>query len=135
MSIIRSFAKSCMVALLGTETRPRMIVRGLARGYRICVSPSENLGYLLGTAESHLQRAIKKYVSAGDMVFDIGANVGYVSLSLAKRVGPTGRVIAFEPVPRNAEAFRQNIEINIITNVRLLTLAASDKPGGSHSNG
>lgn len=118
-----------MVALLGTETRPRMIVRGLARGYRICVSPSENLGYLLGTAESHLQRAIKKYVSAGDMVFDIGANIGYVSLSLAKRVGPNGRVIAFEPIPRNVEMLRKSIEVNGLTNIQLLDLAASDRDG------
>jgi Methyltransferase FkbM domain len=127
MSSIRSFAKSCIVLLLGSESRPRKIVRGLASGYRICVSPVERLGYLLGTDEPHLQNAIRDYVAAGDTVYDIGANVGYVSLSLAKRVGPSGRVIAFEPVPRNAEAFRQNIEINGITNVRLLKLAASDR--------
>jgi FkbM family methyltransferase len=113
----------------GNESKPRTIIGGLASGYQICVSPAENLGYLLGTDEPHLQKAIRAHVAAGDTVYDIGANVGYVSLSLAKRVGPSGRVIAFEPVPRNAEAFRQNIEINGITNVRLLKLAASDKPG------
>jgi len=62
-------------------------------------------------------------------VYDIGANVGYVSLSLAKQVGPSGRVIAFEPVPRNIEAFRRNIDINGLTNVRLLDAAASDAAG------
>jgi FkbM family methyltransferase len=129
MSVIRRFAKSCIVLLLGSESRPRMIIRGLASGYRICVSPAENLGYLLGTAEPHLQGIIRDYVSAGDTVYDIGANIGYVSLSLAKRVGLDGRVIAFEPVPRNADSFRQNIENNRITNVKLLEVAASDKCG------
>ncbi len=129
MTVIRSFTRSCVIFLLGTESRPRTIIRGLASGYRINVSPAEKLGYLLGTDEPHLQRAIRNHVVAGDTVYDIGANVGYVSLSLAKRVGPTGRVIAFEPIPGSADAFRQNIEINGITNVRLLDLAASDKSG------
>jgi FkbM family methyltransferase len=129
MLAIRTFAKSCIVFLLGSESRPRTIVRGLASGYRICVSPAENLGYLLGTDEPHLQKAIRNYVAAGDTVYDIGANLGYVSLSLAKRVGPHGRVVAFEPVPRNIELFRRNIEVNGSSNVRLLEVAASDKAG------
>ncbi|MFZ0293503.1 MAG: FkbM family methyltransferase [Candidatus Sulfotelmatobacter sp.] len=129
MSVIRRFTRSCVIFLLGNESRPRTIVRGLASGYRINVSPAEKLGYLLGTDEPHLQKAIRDHVVAGDTVYDIGANVGYVSLSLARRVGPTGRVIAFEPIPSSAGAFRQNIEINGITNVRLLNVAASDQSG------
>jgi FkbM family methyltransferase len=129
MSSIRRFAKSCALVFLGTEAKPRMILRGLASGYRICVSPSKNLGYLLGTAEPHLQKIIRCYVAPGDTVYDIGANIGYVSLGLAKRVGPKGRVIAFEPVPQNADSFRQNIEINRIGNVQLLEVAASDTCG------
>lgn len=129
MSVIRRFTRSCVIFLLGSESRPRTIVRGLASGYRMNISPAEKLGYLLGTDEPHLQKAIRKYVVAGDTVYDIGANVGYVSLSLAKRVGPKGHVIAFEPIPRSADAFRQNIEINGITNVQVLNLAASDRSG------
>ena len=129
ISGIRNFAKSCAVAVLGPEAKPRTIIRGAASGYRICVSPTENLGYLLGTAEPHLQRIIRKYVAPGDAVYDIGANMGYVSLSLAKLVGIRGRVIAFEPVPRNVELLRRNIEDNQLANVHLLAVAASDKCG------
>jgi FkbM family methyltransferase len=129
MSAIRSFAKSCIVLLWGAESKPRTIVRGLASGYRISISPSEQLGYLLGTDEPHLQKAIRDYVAVGDTVYDIGANIGYVSLSFAKLVGPAGKIIAFEPVPRNIEAFRQNIEINGLTNVRLIEAAASTHAG------
>jgi len=99
MSVVRRFAKSCAVLLLGKETKPRRILSGLASGYRISVSPAEKLSYLLGLDEPHLQKAIRQFVAAGDTVYDIGANLGYVSLSLAKRVGPQGRVIAFEPIP------------------------------------
>jgi FkbM family methyltransferase len=129
VSAIRSLAKSCAVLLLGHESKPRTIVRGLASGYRICVSPAENLGYLVGTAEPHLQRAIRDYVKTGDTVYDIGANMGYVSLSLAKQVGSRGRVIAFEPVPRNIDLLRTNIENNRLTNIQVLAVAASDRCG------
>jgi FkbM family methyltransferase len=129
MSAIRRYLKSCIVLALGTSTRPRVIIRGPASGYRICVSPAENLSYLLGTAEPHLQNAIRRYVREGDTVYDIGANIGYVSLSLSKKVGPTGSVIAFEPLPANIQILRRNIDINDIDNIRLLDYAASDRFG------
>jgi len=131
MPVVRTLAKSCIVFLLGKKSKPRRILGGLASGYRISVSPAENLSYLLGTAEAHLQRAIRQYVVPGDAVYDIGANLGYVSLSLAKRVGPRGRVIAFEPVPLNIAAFRSNMATNGITNVRLFERAAWDRSGES----
>jgi FkbM family methyltransferase len=126
MQTIRRVAKSCAVVLLGRETKPRTIVRGLAAGYRICVSPAENLSYLMGTAEPHLQRAIKRYVGAADTVYDVGANIGYASLSLAKRVGPKGRVFAFEPLPRNVALLRRSVEDNNLANVEILEVAVSD---------
>lgn len=129
MPSIRQLAKACAVRLLGKECRPRRIVRGLASGYRICVSPAENLGYLLGTHESHLQKLIREYVAAGDTVYDIGANIGYVSLLLSRQVGPAGRVNAFEPLPQNIAAFRQNIELNRLLNVHLFEFAASEGRG------
>lgn len=129
VSTIRRIAKSCAVLLLGRKSKPRTIVRGLASGYRICVSPAENFGYLIGTAEPHLQRAIRKYVAPGDTVYDVGANMGYVSLSLAKQVGPGGCVVAFEPVPRNIDLLRANIENNKLTNIQVLEVAASDSGG------
>jgi len=129
MSSIRQVAKSSAVLLLGRERKPRKILRGLAAGYRICVSPCDNLGYLLGTTEPHLQRVIRQYVSAGDTAYDIGANVGYVSLSLAKRVGPQGQVFAFEPIPQTFDWLEKNVKLNQLDNITTLMVAASDRPG------
>jgi FkbM family methyltransferase len=129
LSRIKNIAKSCALFALGHEKKPRTILRGLASGFTIAVSPAENLSYLVGTYEPHLQRAIKKYVNQGDTVYDIGANIGYVALSLAKKVGPNGRVAAFEPVPRNIEALVENIENNQLTNIQVFNVAASDKQG------
>jgi len=129
MPSMRNLARAVLVLLLGKKKKPRRILAGMACGYRIEVSPAEHLSYLLGTNEPHLQRIIRGFVSAGDTAYDIGANIGYVTLSLAKRVGAQGHVIAFEPFPRNIASFRKNIEINFLQNVRLMELAASDCAG------
>jgi FkbM family methyltransferase len=129
MPYSRRLAKSIIVTLLGQERRPRKVLRGLAAGYRICVSPRDNLGYLLGTTEPHLQRAIRRYVSDGDTVYDIGANIGYVSLSFAKRVGSKGRVFAFEPIPETFDLLAKNVELNKLNNIKTLNVAASDSTG------
>jgi protein-L-isoaspartate O-methyltransferase len=117
MHAIRSFTKSCVVLLLGREARFRRILRGPASGHQIYVSPTEHLGYLLGIDEPRLQKAIKNYVVPGDTVYDIGANIGYITLSLAKRVGRHGHVLAFEPIPQTFDLLRRNIEINEVCNV------------------
>jgi FkbM family methyltransferase len=129
MQSLRKLAKSCVLILWGRDSKPRTILRGLPKGYRLHVSPAAHMAYLLGTAEPHLQRIIRKYVAEGDTVYDIGANIGYVSLSLVKQVGRKGRVIAFEPVPANIERLRQNIALNKIDNIQVLECAASNTNG------
>lgn len=42
---------------------------------------------------------LRQWIRRGDVVFDIGANIGYMSAQFALSVGPAGRVYAFEPSP------------------------------------
>ncbi len=53
----------------------------------------------------------------GDIVVDGGAYVGFFTVIAAKLVGPTGRVLAFEPDPSNFEELLENIRLNGIDNV------------------
>jgi len=50
---------------------------------------------------------IKKEVHHGDVVMDIGANIGYFTIILAKLVGDEGKVFAFEPDPTNFELLKK----------------------------
>jgi len=76
--------------------------------------------YLLGKtlSEPRERRFFQAQVEPGMVVFDVGANVGFYTLLLADRVGPQGRVHAFEPDPLSCEilerraAGRANIEIS-----------------------
>ena len=56
-------------------------------------------------------------VRAGQTVLDLGANIGYFTLILARRVGPEGRVIAFEPDPTNFALLERNVAANGYANV------------------
>jgi FkbM family methyltransferase len=66
--------------------------------------------------EPSVRAAIDHYVKEGDHVYDIGANLGLWSLRMLERVGPTGRVCAFEPMPETAERLAQNIKLSGHTN-------------------
>jgi FkbM family methyltransferase len=65
-----------------------------------------------GTLEPPVQEALRRLVAPGAVFYDIGANVGFFTLLGARLVGPSGRAIAFEPVPACARAVARNIELN-----------------------
>ena len=45
-------------------------------------------------------------------VYDVGANVGYITLLLARKLGPQGQVIAFEALPENVSRLQANLALN-----------------------
>jgi len=68
-------------------------------------------------------------IKKGDVVVDIGANIGYYSLIFAKLVGNNGKVYAFEPEPNNFELLKKNVMINDYTNVELICKGVSNENG------
>lgn len=85
------------------------ITAGGLSGLSLYLDLSQEKDYWLGTYEPDLQRTIQELVQPGQTAYDVGANVGYVSLLLARRVGRQGTVIAFEPFPANVERLKQNL--------------------------
>lgn len=65
----------------------------------------------------------------GETVFDLGAQQGCYATYAARRVGPSGSVVAIEPEPRNFSLLKANLEGNQLSNARALPLAVSDRPG------
>ncbi|MGA2237810.1 MAG: FkbM family methyltransferase [Candidatus Bathyarchaeia archaeon] len=71
----------------------------------------------------------RSIVREGDVVVDLGANIGYFTMLAAKLVGKRGRVYAFEPEPRNYRYLLSNIELNGYDNVIAIHKAVSDRSG------
>jgi len=83
--------------------------------------------YWLGTYEVDLQQAIRAQVRPEWVAYDVGANIGYVSLLLAKAVGDRGTVYAFEALPENLNRLRENIQLNRLSNrVKVIASAVVD---------
>ena len=94
---------------LGAETEVR---RGGLR-WQLDLNEGIDLSiFLLGAFERRTIRAYRKIVRAGDLVLDIGANVGAHTLPLARQVGPSGRVIAFEPTDFAFAKLSRNVALN-----------------------
>ena len=65
----------------------------------------------------------------GDVVIDVGANVGYTALMAARAVGPTGRVIAVEPSPRSVALLELNAERNFPDRIAVVRAACDETDG------
>jgi FkbM family methyltransferase len=85
------------------------------------------LSFALGTYQRDVLGVMRRHVRVGMVAYDVGAHMGYFTLVLAKLVGPTGRVHAFEPDPRNQEALRTNLLANGINNVTAAGVAVADQ--------
>lgn len=74
-------------------------------------------------------RMFKKIVKEGDVVVDLGANIGYFTLLAARLVGKKGKVYAFEPEPINYSLLLKNISLNGYDNVVAMQKAVSNTTG------
>lgn len=69
---------------------------------------------------------IKYYINKGDVVLDIGANIGYYTIMFSKLAG---MVYAFEPNKENYDILMENIKLNECDNVRCYNMAVGDVTG------
>jgi len=81
---------------------------------------------LFGVFEKDETELIKNIVQDGDIVLDIGGNLGYHTLILSAFVGKDGKVFSFEPGLENFSLLQKNISHNQLDNVTAERLAISD---------
>ncbi|MBI5305975.1 FkbM family methyltransferase [Candidatus Wolfebacteria bacterium] len=125
-SLIGKILRSCL--LLIPKNATVRILQGKLKGKKWIKGSGDN-GYWLGTYELEKQKLFEKVVKKGNVVYDIGANVGFYSLLAAEIVGPLGKVFSFEPAPRNVFYLKKHIKINKFNNVVVIEAAVSDKKG------
>jgi FkbM family methyltransferase len=105
-----------------------IVLHGEASGLRFNPAGT-NPGYALGTSEPLVQQALADLLRPGMTFYDVGANVGFFSMIAARRVGQSGGVHAFEPLPVNATALAHNVELNGFANVQLVEAAVGRETG------
>lgn len=85
--------------------------------------------YYTGLWEPEATRCICSKIRPGTVAVDVGAHTGYYTLLFAKRVGPQGQVLAFEPEERGLDFLRKNIAMNGRENVTVWPVALSNRTG------
>jgi len=80
--------------------------------------------------EAEVAAFLSKRVKPGNLCLDVGANVGYYALQLARWSGPCGRVAAFEPNPGPRAVLERLITLNHLeSRVSVLPVAVGARPG------
>ena len=106
------------------------VAAGDLAGFTILLDMQVDKDYWLGTYEPELQSALRELIPASAVIFDVGANIGYLSLLLAKAAGEAGKIFAFEALPSNVEQLRRNLALNgMDTQVTVIASAVTQAPG------
>ena len=103
------------------------VAAGELKGYRVQLNLKTEKSRWLGTYEPELQAALREFLKPGDTVYDVGANIGYITLMMARLCGAAGKVFAFEALPANVERIRQNVALNDLSSVTVVPAAVTDR--------
>lgn len=134
-------------SLLPSEERLwARIEAGPAEGLWFELNPRTGQHYLRGEAEAEVQNVLAERLHPGMIFYDLGANIGLLSILAARAVGPAGRVFSFEPDAEGADRLRRNVRRNDFANVTVIeagvwsasglrTFVAADQSSPDHGTG
>jgi FkbM family methyltransferase len=102
------------------------------RENKILIDPNEYVGsriYEGSFHEEELAGFIDKKVSKSNLIFDIGAHIGSITIIFRENVGQEGEIHAFEPNPESYEMMLDTVKQNEFTNIEMHHCAVSDSEG------
>jgi FkbM family methyltransferase len=110
---------------------PPVEALGLVHGHQMWFGPGSECYFDMthGRWEPGVTRLVEAMLKPGMTVVDVGAHIGYFALLAARRVGPAGRVYAFEPAPENYELLLRNISLNGYQHIIPVRKAVSNHEG------
>src|SRR4029079_13353817 len=82
-----------------------------------------------GRYEENTVALMTRLLKPGDCFVDVGANIGYLTLVGARLVGPTGTVIAFEPLSKARRWLERNVALNNGSQIAVHGDAVCDRTG------
>ncbi len=106
------------------------VAAGLLKGARFELDLRAEKDLWLGTYELELQSLLPGLIRQGMTVYDVGANIGYLSVGFARLVGERGLVVAFEPLPENVRRLQASLAANGLEGrIRVAPVAVGQEQG------
>jgi FkbM family methyltransferase len=128
--------RRALYGLNGATDAPECQIAQLPWGLPLEVYRDDAIGFSIlvgGVFDPCVTETMHRLIDAGDLVVDVGANLGYLTSLGAARSGEGGRVIAFEPHPTVFELLTKNVARwhgrPGIATIETLQLALSDENG------
>lgn len=112
--------------------RPRRFTSRTIFGMRIQGSTTDLIQrfiHYFGVWEPDITHWMLSRLRPGDVMVDVGANIGYYSLLAASRIGPQGMVVSIEASPGIHAMLEANVQLNGLVNVRTVNAAAAGERG------
>ena len=112
--------------------RPEVAVARLRNGSRLVVRADDVIGraiLYLGDYDPKITWICRRLLRPGDVLLDVGANMGVVSVFASPLVGTSGHVHAFEPQPELVDTLERSLVLNGMSNVTVHPVALSDLDG------
>ena len=130
-SLARALHRRLRAHAIARDPMRDVIMRDGSRARWDLRDDAEALACWLGEADDDVRNALLARVTRDAVVFDVGANVGWWTVPLARHLAPGGgRVIAFEPVPANRARLDWAVQANAVQgSVQIVPVALGDKPG------
>jgi FkbM family methyltransferase len=126
VSIIRLFFKRLWNILIPFVP---LYIRLPYGGWWIAINDVCSDEIFVGIFEVPERRFVERFLKDGMIVLDIGAHHGFYTILASKKAGPSGRVIAFEPSPRERQRLLMHLKFNQCNNVKVEPFALSSQNG------
>ena len=130
-SVVRFFTETRYLRVLGRKIFPIFEAKLPGGGV---IHLRSAFGWDASTLEEVFYKDIyeEEYrIKPGDVVLDVGAHIGCFTLKAAKEVGPSGKVVSFEPSSENFKLLSLNVSSNNDSNAKLFKVAVGSEPGAA----
>ena len=104
--------------LAGLSSHTEVVREGVRWQLDLC--EGIDLAIYLGMFEKDSVSVIRRLLGPGHVALDIGANIGAHTLPMARQVGPSGKVYAFEPTQFAFRKLRSNVDLNVDLKTRVV---------------
>ena len=89
------------------------------------------IAIILGGFENTERAFVENFLQSGMVVIDVGAHHGFYTLLASEKIGPAGRVLAFEPSPRERKKLLRHLRLNQCSNVKIWDCALGREAGNA----
>ena len=125
---VKDHIRCLLGRIFSAHPRLHRIPFGPLKGRKIFMSPTISLRMFFGIDEPWIARLCKILIRPSDVVYDIGAHIGYTTLLFANFLYSTGVVHAFEILPSTADFMSKTVKANNFRNISVHAVGLGSVP-------